>query len=92
MPLLSFPRESPALLVPLDSWDPQDSKGNLDIPASLDLRVTAANQVPLAAAAVPVPRVSQVLWDPKEDPDPLATLDLRDLQASLVQLEYLQWA
>lgn len=51
-----------------------------------------ANQAPLVAAAGPARRVSLVPWDPKDDLAPLATLGLRGLRASQVQLGSLQWA
>lgn len=50
------------------------------------------SQAPPAAVAGPELRVSLEPWDPREDPAPLATLDLRGLPASRAQLGSPQWA
>lgn len=51
-----------------------------------------ANQAPLVAVVGLARRVSLVPWDPRDDLALLATLGLRGLQASQVQLGSLQWA
>lgn len=80
------------MLALLDSWDPRVSRGKQGIPASLGLRETAENQVPLAAAAGQVQRVSLVPWDPRDDQDPQVILGHRGLQASRVHLGSPLWA
>lgn len=77
------------MLALLDSWVPRDSKGKQDILAYQDPRVTVESRVPLAAVAGLDRRVSLVPWDPREDPDRLATLGHQDLRASQAPQESL---